>query len=322
MNLSEFGLYFAELREKSGYSSQRQLAQKSGISNGTIARIESGVQKATPETLIALAKCLDGNPYFHFLTLLGYIDIEDAADHEYLIHLEKYRALVFSLQLAYKVLLSDQLSEKIKQDFILEAISQAEKRNISLSLEQFIEDPKQCISQILKKINLEHLDVTSSIDVLSSDKYVEIDRMIGENTSYAKELELIEHEKKKLANELETEILEKFNKNFLLDDLSKNESVLINEVVRKALISERTGKGKYYLQTYLDSFKNDEVFNQYAQDKKNEELAVFEKLNDYIAPEKFEFFNNLEKELGLDLSDPEVQKKLKRAAKIIFSDED
>ncbi|WP_338542746.1 helix-turn-helix domain-containing protein [Paenibacillus tundrae] len=37
---------------------------------------------------------------------------------------------------------------------------------------------------------------------------------------------------------------------------------------------------------------------------------------------KFEFFEDLEKRLGLDLSDPAIQKKLKRAAQIIFSEED
>lgn len=37
---------------------------------------------------------------------------------------------------------------------------------------------------------------------------------------------------------------------------------------------------------------------------------------------KIEFFENLEDELNLNLADPEVQKKLKRAAKIIFSAED
>ncbi|WP_418026989.1 hypothetical protein [Paenibacillus sp. JJ1722] len=37
---------------------------------------------------------------------------------------------------------------------------------------------------------------------------------------------------------------------------------------------------------------------------------------------KMNFFYELENDLGLDLTDPEVQKKLKRAAKIIFSDED
>ncbi|MMZ46264.1 Helix-turn-helix domain protein [compost metagenome] len=38
--------------------------------------------------------------------------------------------------------------------------------------------------------------------------------------------------------------------------------------------------------------------------------------------DKLSFFTELESDLGLDLTDPNVQKKLKRAAKIIFSDED
>lgn len=37
---------------------------------------------------------------------------------------------------------------------------------------------------------------------------------------------------------------------------------------------------------------------------------------------KMHFFESLELDLGLDLTDPDVQKKLKRAAKIIFSEED
>ena len=37
---------------------------------------------------------------------------------------------------------------------------------------------------------------------------------------------------------------------------------------------------------------------------------------------KIDFFRKLESDLGLDLSDPDIQKKLKRAAKIIFSNED
>lgn len=51
----EFGIWFAELREKSGFESQRQLALKSGVSPTTISRIESGIQKAEPKTLQKLA---------------------------------------------------------------------------------------------------------------------------------------------------------------------------------------------------------------------------------------------------------------------------
>jgi transcriptional regulator with XRE-family HTH domain len=42
----------------------------------------------------------------------------------------------------------------------------------------------------------------------------------------------------------------------------------------------------------------------------------------YELNKKMKFFEKLEQELGLDLTDPEVQKKLKTAAKIIFSQED
>lgn len=48
---------------------------------------------------------------------------------------------------------------------------------------------------------------------------------------------------------------------------------------------------------------------------------IDEVLGDQVK-EKLNFFDELERDLGLDLNDPEVQKKLKRAAKIIFSDED
>jgi hypothetical protein len=37
---------------------------------------------------------------------------------------------------------------------------------------------------------------------------------------------------------------------------------------------------------------------------------------------KYKYFVKLEKDLGGDLSDPEVQEKLKRAAKIMFSGEE
>jgi transcriptional regulator with XRE-family HTH domain len=37
---------------------------------------------------------------------------------------------------------------------------------------------------------------------------------------------------------------------------------------------------------------------------------------------KLRFFYELERDLGINLSDPQVQKELKRAAKIVFGDED
>ncbi|MBN6186359.1 helix-turn-helix transcriptional regulator [Aneurinibacillus thermoaerophilus] len=74
MDQKQFGIYFAELREKSGYRSQRQLSIASGISNGTIARIEAGTQKPQPETLKVLAQYLRGITYEELLERAGYID--------------------------------------------------------------------------------------------------------------------------------------------------------------------------------------------------------------------------------------------------------
>lgn len=74
MDLKEFGLYFAKLREDSGFKSQRQLAEKSGVSNGTIARIEGGTQEPTPSTLKKLALHLKDVNYEDLMKAAGYID--------------------------------------------------------------------------------------------------------------------------------------------------------------------------------------------------------------------------------------------------------
>lgn len=81
MELKEFGLYFSKLREESGYDSQRQLSQTSGVSNGTIARIESGTQKVSPETLKKLAPFLKEITYEGLLKAIGYIE-EDSTQNQ------------------------------------------------------------------------------------------------------------------------------------------------------------------------------------------------------------------------------------------------
>ncbi|MCI1696271.1 helix-turn-helix domain-containing protein [Aneurinibacillus aneurinilyticus] len=77
MELKEFGLYFARIREKSGYKSQRQLSIASGVSNGTIARIEAGTQKPQPETLKVLAQHLREVTYEELLEKAGYLNEEN-----------------------------------------------------------------------------------------------------------------------------------------------------------------------------------------------------------------------------------------------------
>lgn len=76
MNLREFGIYFAGIREKSGYRSQRELADKSGVSHSTINRIEAGSHKTKPETLKALAPFLKEVGYEELLEKSGILDGE------------------------------------------------------------------------------------------------------------------------------------------------------------------------------------------------------------------------------------------------------
>ncbi|EIW20561.1 MULTISPECIES: LexA family protein [Pelosinus] len=57
--LKNFGLWFSKIREDSGFKSQRQLSIFSGVSNTTISRMESGEQKASPQTLGKLAPHLN-----------------------------------------------------------------------------------------------------------------------------------------------------------------------------------------------------------------------------------------------------------------------
>jgi HTH-type transcriptional regulator, competence development regulator len=74
MNLKEFGVYFARVREKSGYRSQRELADVSGVSHSTINRIEAGTHKAKHETLKALAPYLKGVTYEELLEKAGVLE--------------------------------------------------------------------------------------------------------------------------------------------------------------------------------------------------------------------------------------------------------
>lgn len=56
--MNEFGKYLSKLRKQAGYKSQRKLAIASGVSNGSISRIEAGIQQPDPETLRLLSIAL------------------------------------------------------------------------------------------------------------------------------------------------------------------------------------------------------------------------------------------------------------------------
>lgn len=78
MNLKEFGIYFAKLREQSGYRSQRELALKSGVSHSTVNRIEAGKHKVTPENLKTLAPYLKDVDADDLMRAMGYLDNEES----------------------------------------------------------------------------------------------------------------------------------------------------------------------------------------------------------------------------------------------------
>ncbi|MGG3278841.1 helix-turn-helix domain-containing protein [Paenibacillus solani] len=83
MNLKEFGVYFAKLREESGYRSQRELADVSGVSHSTINRIESGAHKVSPDNLKILASHLKGVDYYDLMRAVGYIGSDLLKKPEY-----------------------------------------------------------------------------------------------------------------------------------------------------------------------------------------------------------------------------------------------
>ncbi|MBO1003159.1 helix-turn-helix domain-containing protein [Pseudogracilibacillus auburnensis] len=71
------GDFIKDNRIKSGFGSQRKLAEKSGISAATISRIESGVQKPNPDTLKELSKYLTSTSFVELMVVGDYWDDDD-----------------------------------------------------------------------------------------------------------------------------------------------------------------------------------------------------------------------------------------------------
>lgn len=70
--MKTFGKTLTKIREKSGFSTQRQLALQSKVSPATISRIEAGIQNAEPKTLAKLAPFLKIS-YEELLQMAGYL---------------------------------------------------------------------------------------------------------------------------------------------------------------------------------------------------------------------------------------------------------
>lgn len=73
----DIGAFIQHHRIKSGYRSQRGLANESGISAATISRIEKNIQKPNPETLKELAKYLKSTSLVELMVVAGYWDEEE-----------------------------------------------------------------------------------------------------------------------------------------------------------------------------------------------------------------------------------------------------
>lgn len=74
LDYKKFGVYLAEIREKSGYKSQRQLAIAAGIAPATLSRIEGGTQEPSPSTLKKLSVHLKDISYEDLMQAAGYIE--------------------------------------------------------------------------------------------------------------------------------------------------------------------------------------------------------------------------------------------------------
>lgn len=88
-NLKDFGVWLADVRIKSGYSSQRQLCLVSDVSSATLSRIEAGIQKPEPSTLKKIAPHLKGVTYEDLMTAAGYLDFDITSEKAELARINK-----------------------------------------------------------------------------------------------------------------------------------------------------------------------------------------------------------------------------------------
>lgn len=72
------GSFIKHHRVASGFNSQRQLAERSGISSATISRIESEIQKPNMETIRTLSRFLKTTSYFDLMVAAEYWESADA----------------------------------------------------------------------------------------------------------------------------------------------------------------------------------------------------------------------------------------------------
>lgn len=75
-----YGDFIKKHRIASGFKSQRKLADKSGVDNSTISRIEKEIQIPEVETLKQLAPYLTSTSLVELMVVCGYWDEEELLD--------------------------------------------------------------------------------------------------------------------------------------------------------------------------------------------------------------------------------------------------
>lgn len=75
--METYGDFIKRHRILSGYKSQRRLAEKSGISNATISRIEANLHLPEVETLKQLAPYLTSTSLVELMVVCGYWDEDE-----------------------------------------------------------------------------------------------------------------------------------------------------------------------------------------------------------------------------------------------------
>jgi SOS-response transcriptional repressor LexA len=140
MNQTEFGEHFKLERIKSGYKSQRKLASESGISNGTIARIEAGTQKVTIDTIRTLSKYLISTTFGELLEKLGYFEGLDSEKKEQMkgSYNDRLEFTEMFRELINKLAPNGEFPENIRKD-IVEQLKESVDDNFTYSPGELIE---------------------------------------------------------------------------------------------------------------------------------------------------------------------------------------
>jgi transcriptional regulator with XRE-family HTH domain len=110
-----YGEFIKRHRLASGFKSQRQLADKIGINNATISRIEAGTQQPEVKTLQILSNVLETTNFMELMMVCGYWSEEDLLEDNpiFLNHKDQNEQYSNELELVKDIHLDDE--ELLKQ---------------------------------------------------------------------------------------------------------------------------------------------------------------------------------------------------------------